>query len=289
MTCARLECVDLESRTTPTGFGTLLFQDHTDLRTDFVGNSWDVRAHQTVPNIFSSSGDTLFYVSPQARATQPTDAKFAFLGAGAGKDVWILPQTQRSGVLYLGISAEGTNPSSLGKYLETDSRVGATLQWIRLDLVSVTGPGNFSLYQNDGGGNPVVWMDTADGISSEDAAFIGAGGHVHFNWGFTAKGIYEVDIRASSYTADNKNSPTSSGTVRLFFSVDPPGPTNIIPGDQTATFDPALSFRDSNGNTIRIEGPFTAPKPLETRLSVTQGQLSLNDLTNITIVGGANG
>jgi len=284
MTRNRLKLIELESRTTPAGFGTLLFEDHTDIRTDFVGGSWNVRPHQTVTDTFSPANDTLFYVPANAKAAQPSDSKFAFLGAGSGKDVWILPQTQQSGILFLGFSGEGTNPSDLGKYLETDSRVGATLQWITLDLVNATGPGQFSLYQIDSGGNPVVWMDTADGITAEDIAFLGAGGHIHYNWAFTAKGIYEIEMKASSYTGDNKTNPTSSGVFKLFFSVDPPGPVNTVPATQSATFAPPLSL-----STIRIDGPFTAPKPLETRLTVSQGKLTFGDTTGISIVGGANG
>jgi surface-anchored protein len=65
--------------------------------------------------------------------------------------------------------------------------------------VSVTGPGHFSVWLTDGFGSPTVWMSTFDGIGANDRIYALEASHGHFNWGFTAAGMYEVTVRGNGF------------------------------------------------------------------------------------------
>jgi surface-anchored protein len=59
-------------------------------------------------------------------------------------------------------------------------------------------------------------MSTVDGISSSDRILLGAGGHAHYNVGFTTPGLYEVTFTASGVHAVDG---TVSDTGTFVFAV----------------------------------------------------------------------
>ena len=102
------------------------------------------------------------------------------LGPGAG-DVWVLSQNNLAGLPFLGFGTEDLPQGS-----------GNTV----FSLLGVSGPGNFSLW-TAGFGFSVKW-DSVDGFGADDAFSLPAGSHSHYNWGFTAPGVYYVDVLATN-------------------------------------------------------------------------------------------
>ena len=114
-----------------------------------------------------------------ADSLKVTDAPLADVGLGTGTgDVWFLRQNNLPGTPFLGLGTE-----------ELDGSFGSA----NFRLMAATGPGEFSLWQG-GFPNSIYW-DTYDGIGGDDIITIGAGQHDHFNWGFTAPGVYELTLR----------------------------------------------------------------------------------------------
>ncbi len=114
--------------------------------------------------------EVVLHVKPQAAKTLPSG--FGFLGA-AGTTVWQIPQTQQSGVLWLGWN--------------TEAIPGGQVEWT---LTGVSGPGRFALYDYDPFGSPVVHFNSGDGLPDRFA--LNAGTHAHGTWAFTKQGVYRL-------------------------------------------------------------------------------------------------
>ena len=213
----------------------VLTTEHTDLSSSYDGGwSMTVQGYQSggfAPN------DALLFVDRPARGNRPAGTSFDFIGTAAGQKYWRLGQTQNSKILYLGANSYGTDFSSVGSYAETDPRVGAAVPapWIKYTVTGVHGlkpedpaPGAFSVWSSEDAG-PNVWISSAQaGLTGQDSLFILAQGHAHFNWGFTARGIYGIDIVASAYAGPGKTNPTSSQAYTFYFGVEAG-----LPGDAT--------------------------------------------------------
>jgi surface-anchored protein len=120
-------------------------------------------------------------------------------------------------MLYLGIGAEdfAANDPAWATRTINDSRLTSqTAKWFTIDLVSMTGPGKFSLWQNTDDG-PLVWMDTANGITATDQFHLALGGHNHLNWAFTESGLYSIGLRATGYLDTNPNGFLDSGDTMI--------------------------------------------------------------------------
>lgn len=121
---------------------------------------------------------------------RPAGTEWDPLGVAAGEGFWFLPSIDGGpggaaalGAPFVGIGSEALDP----------------LDWtgsIELALQSVSGPGDFALWQVQFG-TPLFFMSSFDGIDGSDVYEIGVGGHDHANWGFTAPGLYEITFVAS--------------------------------------------------------------------------------------------
>jgi surface-anchored protein len=124
--------------------------------------------------------DVLMVVNPAARVSVPEGSTFGFLG-GPGASVWVLPQTQESGILWPGLT--------------TKDLVG---QWegnrIQLHLRAVAPPpdGRFFLYEIN------VLLEPRRLWSSDDLANstfnVPLDTHAHMNWAFTQPGVYVLQV-----------------------------------------------------------------------------------------------
>ncbi len=215
----------LEDRTllSACSFDAVLTVGHVDgVAVDYLDSGWSFSVYNNETDTRYTPDQALLVALPAAKTGRPSGDTWDFLGTSAGSDIWILPQSQNPDLLFLGSNSERTSFTALESYFEEDSRVRGTAPWIKVSLVEVRGPGHFSVWQTDSFGQPTVWMATGDGISSEDAFFTVAGGHIHFNWGFTARGYYEVDVRASAFLP-GETTPTVSTTSTFFFAAEQPG------------------------------------------------------------------
>jgi hypothetical protein len=196
--------------------------DRTRINIDITfdaNNGWDLGAHDELADVFYTADGVLFYVSEANRRMVPDDADFAFLGADAGTTIWVLPQVFDPGRLSVGISAEGISDGTFASYYEPDPRVHSEAPWVKLTLRAVRGPGELSVWENDGFGRPVVWMSTSHELTGADAVFIYSGRDSDYNWAVTAPGIYEIDVQASAYLP-GIDQPTYSSIQTYTFGVE---------------------------------------------------------------------
>jgi surface-anchored protein len=200
-----------------------LTHDHADIGIAYADGTWDLHVHDGVADTEYEPSAVQLEVGPQSLNPIPDSPAFAFLGE-PGTPSWILPETEKPHLLFLGLGTE-----ELAENIFQNNT-------LTLTLVALTGPGNFVLYQTDPFGNPVVRMNSADGINASDAIELQAGGHTHANWTFTAPGEYRVALQASATLAVD-GQPTTSDTAEYLFSV---------------TYQPTLSINPKDGSTLSL-------------------------------------
>lgn len=192
---------------------TSLYEGHTDIGIDYDQdvNEWNLHIHDEVNDAeYSPPTNALLVVKYDAHGVVPAGAQWSFLGA-AGSDVWILPKAQDTNLLFLGFGAEEIADGTF------------TNDEFTVKFTGFSGPGNLAIYDLDSFGDPIVWMNTADGITGADSRVLPSGAHSHINWAFSAPGDYTVTFEASAVST--LNGPTASGPVDYkFHVVGPPGP-----------------------------------------------------------------
>jgi len=117
---------------------------------------------------------------------RPASSAWDPIGVAAGESFWFLPQSNSGpgGASTLGAPFAGVGTEELtGSDWSTP---------ITITLDSVTGPGHFSMYLD--GIAPFFAISSANGIDGSDVISINAGDHEHYNWAFTAPGLYDVDV-----------------------------------------------------------------------------------------------
>jgi len=171
----------------------------------------------------------------EAQFAVPNDPEYAFLGA-PGSPLWVLPESQEPGVVFLGLSAENKtsqtwtahNVSANLLALGIPSGVLTGNQAL-LRLETFSGPGNLFVWQTDSFGSPQPRLfDTSDGLSAADGQVISPGNHAHFNWAFTAPGIYELGLRASGTLAAGAQFTQSELTTFRFEVIPEPGSAALL-------------------------------------------------------------
>ena len=148
-------------------------------------------------------GDVLLEVGSAAYGS--TAAFSPTITSLLGANAWILP-TDLDVAVDLGLIEAGVK--KVGFPFLTDSvtfiMVGA----------GVDNPGNFALFNS----SSAIRL-SATGSEVETSSFSYAGSHVHYNWGFSAPGIYTFDMKAS-YT-DSSFVALESATETYTFNVIP--------------------------------------------------------------------
>jgi surface-anchored protein len=171
----------------------------------------------------------LLHVDRAAEVARPGGAAYDFTGAAAGERLYALPQGQDFRLLYLGFAGYGVPLNAFDRYdasAESGGRVSSEQQWVKATLASVKGPGAFSVWQSDLTA-PKVFMSTArPSATAGNSLWMNAGGHVHYNFGFTRPGLYQVNLRLSGHL--NDDNPATLGPyveaaepTALYFNVDP--------------------------------------------------------------------
>ncbi len=236
----------------------VLVDEHADLFAASYAGGWDLHLMGYESGDFAPH-DALSFVDRPARGPRSASSNFDFIGVPAGQLYWRLPQLQNAKLLYAGTNAYGVEVDALSSYIENDPRVGAKIPapWMKYTVTGVHGlepedpaPGAFSMWTS-GDTAPTVWVASSNGLTSQDSLFVLAQSHVHFNWGFTARGIYGIDIVAWAYLGPGKTNPTSSAMYTFYFGVEAglPGDANLDSivdgGDYTSWADHFLDAPDA--------------------------------------------
>jgi surface-anchored protein len=192
---------------------TVISSGHVDLGIAYESGNWDLHVHQEIPTEAEfEPHEVILQVGAGAQTSIPANPNFSFLG-NSGDPIWILPKSEDPELLFLGIGAEELDPAD----------------WtgnITLSLGAVNGPGQFSIWDTDLFGNPLVLMNSGDGIDATDRLEVIPGSHAHFFYGFSAPGDYSVTFQALGIFDGLE---TASGPVTYQFSVVPePGAIALL-------------------------------------------------------------
>ncbi|MFM9755279.1 choice-of-anchor M domain-containing protein, partial [Streptomyces turgidiscabies] len=77
---------------------------HVDLGPKVVGGAWKLRIRDdsTSPPVWRALDDVVLTVPDAARLTAPSGPEYPFLSGSAGRQVYVVPQTQNPNVIWLG-------------------------------------------------------------------------------------------------------------------------------------------------------------------------------------------
>lgn len=220
-----------------------LVTGHYEIHVDYtpggpdVDAGWNFSVSYDEDNDFSTAAgvvrmapeDTILLAGPAAGRAVPNPAGvFARFGP-PGTPLWVLPQTQVDGALFLGVRttmATGIFQARVGSNYTPNGQGSISLR-----LVSVEGPGadaggKFATWKVESQGQAVFSFDTTDGISAADEIpTIPVSSHTHYNWGFTKPGVYYVTFEASGKLMPSHGNVMTRGRKTFTFSV--PFPSSV--------------------------------------------------------------
>ena len=176
---------------------------HVDLGPRMVDGQWSValRDDSGAHPVWRDPDRTVLRVSDAALMAAPTGSDYAFMGAQAGEQYYVVPQTQNPNVVWL-----GWNTQDPGVVSAIDR--GATMR-----IGSVSGPGRTWMFLQDGTfGKPRLLVDGQNGQAQD--VWVDASTHVHANWVFTAPGVYTAALTFSARTTDGRQ-VSASTTLRF--------------------------------------------------------------------------
>ena len=176
---------------------------HVDIGPRMVDGQWSValRDDSGAHPVWRDPDRTVLRVSDAALMAAPTGSDYAFMGAQAGEQYYVVPQTQNPDVVWL-----GWNTQDPGVVSAIDR--GATMR-----IGSVNGPGRTWMFLQDGTfGKPRLLVDGQSGQAQD--VWVDASTHVHANWVFTAPGVYTAALTFSARTTDGQQLSAST-TLRF--------------------------------------------------------------------------
>ncbi|MGI5215285.1 TIGR03773 family transporter-associated surface protein [Plantactinospora sp. CA-290183] len=162
---------------------------HVDMGPQLLGADWTIRVKDdtVTPAVWRELADVVLQVKDNAKTKVPAGADF--LGA-EGDEVWLLPQAQRSGIVWPGWNTQH------------ESVVAGTRGDVTWTLAGVDGPGRFTLFLTGSFGNADVLFDSAKSLPQRLA--IPPNTHAHGNWAFSEPGLYRLRVQMSGTTTDGR-------------------------------------------------------------------------------------
>ncbi|WP_314975923.1 choice-of-anchor M domain-containing protein, partial [Actinomyces bouchesdurhonensis] len=155
---------------------------HVDLGPRLIDGQWraGLRHDAETGAVWRDPNQTVLRVRDAAIMTAPDSADYPFLADVAGKPVYVVPQTQNPGVVWLGWNTQ-------------DPAVTATIdRGLTMRVGPVSGPGRAWLFLQSGTfGKPLLLADS--GAAPGDV-WIDSGTHVHANWAFSSPGTYTATV-----------------------------------------------------------------------------------------------
>lgn len=200
---------------------------------DAWADAYELELHlhsaEVEPEEFAAS-DALLPVKAAAKGNRPAGSQFDFIGVAAGQPYWRLPKSQNPALLFLSIGTEELAPADFG----------STITW---SLISVTGsgggpaPGVFSMWDVDDFAALVPLMSSLPGAGTPNSLLVSAGGHYHYNYGFTAPGLYNVAFAATATLSEALGGGPVSGTAVYSFGVFDTGADYVEPSSTPWTYE----------------------------------------------------
>ncbi|MBE2315637.1 TIGR03773 family transporter-associated surface protein [Solirubrobacter sp. CPCC 204708] len=176
-----------------------LSSGHADYGARIVGGRLQAQVKDSTRGrtVWRDPSDVVIALGASARHTLPGGS---FLGR-KGARVWMIPQTQRSNVIWLGWNTE-----------ELSSRqVRSNLTWT---LDRVDGPGRVAVFQTGSFGKADVLFDSHRSRPGSRAIRLGV--HAHGNWAFTRAGTYRLRFTSTATARSGRRlSDTATLTVRV--------------------------------------------------------------------------
>ena len=177
---------------------------HVDLGPRLIDGQWRAGLRHDAESgaVWRDPNQTVLRVSDAAIMTAPDSADYPFLADVAGKPVYVVPQTQNPGVVWLGWNTQ-------------DPAVTATIdRGLTMRVGPVSGPGRAWLFLQSGTfGKPLLLADS--GAAPGDV-WIDSGTHVHANWAFSAPGTYTATVTFLGTTTAGE---AVSASTTLHFAV----------------------------------------------------------------------
>ncbi|MCU0315225.1 MAG: choice-of-anchor M domain-containing protein [Fimbriimonadaceae bacterium] len=174
-----------------------LSSGHIDLGLGYENGDWDPHIHLHGGGEFEPDEAYLYY-GIAARANRPAGSAYDFIGVSAGSQIWRNYSNNVTGIPWLGFGFEEIAPGTFDSSVQSDPRLDpVSAEWVDVNLISFTGPGQVSFFQG-GGASPKVWFATSDGIDTTDKFISTVGGHEHGSFVFTQTGIYTLTFQASA-------------------------------------------------------------------------------------------
>ncbi len=165
---------------------------HVDLGPRLIDGQWRAGLRHDAEGgaVWRDPNQTVLRVSDAAIMTAPDSADYPFLSDVVGKPVYVIPQTQNPGVVWLGWNTQ-------------DPAVTATIdRGLTMRVGPVSGPGRAWLFLQSGTfGKPLLLADS--GAAPGDV-WIDSGTHVHANWAFSAPGVYAATVTFSGTTTSGE-------------------------------------------------------------------------------------
>ncbi|MFM7181774.1 MAG: choice-of-anchor M domain-containing protein [Verrucomicrobiales bacterium] len=233
--------------------GPLLTTQHVDISLA-NGSNLEARWYNSDANAFYPVTAAKGYVDPVAGvALRPASSSWDFIGVAAGEPFYRLPAGQNPKLLYLGFGAEHATLNAFQTWNPGDParNVNTSQKWLQVRLNGWRGPGQFSVYTVVSG-VPRVWMASSDGVApsnTSDSLYILEGGHTHYNFAFTARGDYEIDIGIHARQGGQEVSTTAT----LKFTTEQTLEINTLPTSEVELKWPSLSlgFNLQQSNTLQ--------------------------------------
>lgn len=179
------QLVGADETIAPAGEEVVISAGHADLGPLITVDGVDVlvRDDTADPPVWRHLDDVVFEVSDAAAQTLPPGDAFDFTGAAGGEQVWVVPQTEVAGVPWLGWNTQ------------SPALVGAADRGVTLEFAGHSGPGQFSLFLQNGGFEPPqqLWNSAAEGTQP---MWVELNTHTHANWVFSEPGIHQVAVTA---------------------------------------------------------------------------------------------
>lgn len=223
--------------------GTTVHEGHFDFGAQIAAGKLvpRVKDDRSQPPAWVDPASFVFALGDRAKQKVPETDAYSFLGK-PGSDVWMIQQTQATGVPWLGWNTQDTSMRS-----QVSGPVTFTLD-------GVTGPGQLAVYLTDSFGG--VGEKKFGNVTGFPKSFtVPLNVHAHGNWAFTKPGSYRVTMTQSATLTNGKK---VSGQATLAFRIGAAGAagaSSVQPA--TATSDPGLTVTQP-GDT-ETSAPSEAP------------------------------